>query len=39
MKIIPHGATASFRLSVYRLARHFFGPVLAFRLAYRGVTA
>jgi hypothetical protein len=33
MKTIPHGATASFRLSVYNFLRTFTGPALAFRLA------
>ena len=33
MKTIPHGAPASFRLSVYRFIRRFTGPVLAYRLA------
>ena len=39
MKTLAPGAPASIRLSVYRFIRHFFGPVLAYRLAYRGVTA
>jgi hypothetical protein len=33
MKTIILGATASFRLSVYRFVRHFAGPVIAIRLA------
>jgi hypothetical protein len=32
-------APAQLRITVYRLTRHFTGPSMAYRLAYRGVTA